>query len=73
MTISEYLDFGLRARGYRPHWARRGQFAFNCLFRWHPDIANAIVGTDADPFFDDRKLNRFFMTLWEQHVTRPNG
>jgi hypothetical protein len=38
---------------------RAGQQAFNDLYDRDPRIANAIRGTDDDPFYDDRRLPAF--------------
>ena len=38
---------------------RAGQKAFNELYETDPLIADKIRATDADPFYDDRKLALF--------------
>jgi hypothetical protein len=44
---------------------RRGQYLFNCLYAVRPDVADAIRGTLADPFYDDKKIP----ACWERIVT----
>lgn len=41
-----------------PDW-RRGQALFNALHKMHPDLANQIRGTSADPFHDDSRVQEF--------------
>ena len=38
---------------------RAGQQAFNDLYERDPRIADAIRGTEDDPFYDDRRLPAF--------------
>lgn len=42
-----------------PHW-RPGQAAFNTVFLREPEIADAIRGTSADPFYNDDNLDAFW-------------
>ena len=42
---------------------RTGQVAFNSLYAADPDLANQIRGTDADPFYDDSRLELFRETI----------
>lgn len=44
---------------------RLGQTAFNALAQWRPDIATEITGSDADPFYDDRRLHLFYQRVAE--------
>lgn len=39
---------------------RPGQHVFNELFKVRPDIADAIRNTDADPFYENGNIDRFF-------------
>lgn len=32
---------------------RKGQLFFNALLELHPEIANSLIGTSIDPFYDD--------------------
>lgn len=41
-----------------PDW-RHGQTLFNALHSVDPDLANAIRGTDADPFYRDERIAAF--------------
>lgn len=36
---------------------RSGQFLFNSLLKFRPDIAEKIRGTDVDPFYTDDRLD----------------
>ncbi len=42
---------------------RRGQIHFNVLYRQHKDLANAIHGTEHDPFYVDKRLTLFLETI----------
>lgn len=44
---------------------RAGQHAYNCLRSVRPDIANAIVNTDADPFYNNDNLDAFWKKVQE--------
>ena len=39
---------------------RTGQAYFNALSELYPEIAELIRATDYDPFYDDKKLIKFF-------------
>lgn len=41
-----------------PSW-RRGQALFNALHGVDPELANRIRMSEADPYFDDAKINAF--------------
>lgn len=43
----------------RPTSWRKGQAAFNYLCSAHPQLAERIRGTEADPFYDDMRLPTF--------------
>lgn len=47
------------------HW-RVGQFAFNELLRFRPDLAEQIRGTELDPFHQDSRLPAFLESLEEK-------
>ena len=42
---------------------RLGQLYFNMLFNYYPDIANQIVGTELDTFYNDRNIPYFLKFL----------
>lgn len=44
---------------------RRGQRAFNDLHASDPAIAEQIVGTEFDPFYDDTRLQAFYGRVTE--------
>lgn len=39
---------------------RKGQSAFNALYKEYPQVADKVRGTPADPFYDDDKLPEFW-------------
>ena len=58
MTYSEYI-----ARCRRGSWkelAREGQYAFNMLYTYRPDLGNQILKTDLDPYYSDKRLPEFY-------------
>lgn len=50
--------------------ARAGQAAYNDLYMSDPETANAITGTDADPFYDDSRLPAFYARVQELEAER---
>lgn len=64
MTMNELMN---RAWVYAEEnkQQRMGQAHFNCVNMHFPEIANALRGTAADPFYNDGRLVLF----WE-HVDR---
>lgn len=44
---------------------RRGQTYFNVLYRIDPVTANSIKDTEADPYYDDTRIDRFLALLQE--------
>lgn len=44
---------------------RKGQAYFNALSTAAPKMAEAVRGTDADPFYDDSRLPDFFLAIAE--------
>jgi hypothetical protein len=50
----------------RPKHIREGQEAFNRLRDVKPDLARALTATDADPFYNDSRLEAFFDHI-EEH------
>lgn len=52
---------------------RWGQAHYNALYAVDPEIANAILGTDADPFHDDNNLPAFFARVAEMREARKNA
>lgn len=47
----------------RPPHIRRGQAAFNALYRLVPDVADEIRTTPSDPFYSDERLPDFFAAV----------
>lgn len=39
---------------------RDGQALMNALYSVNPDLYQEITGTDADPFYDDNKIEKFW-------------
>lgn len=48
---------------------RHGQAAWNALYDLNPALASKVHGTDADPFYDDSKINAFYAFLAQQGVS----
>ena len=51
---------------------RLGQIHYNVLFAMKPDLALGLAGTEADPFYQDSRLNKFFDWL-ESNWEKPDG
>ena len=53
---------------------RAGQAAFNALYEVAPEMANAIRGSEADPFYVDKILPEFFRAvIREAQITQTTG
>ncbi len=66
MTQDEYIDYlGAVYHRFRdPELAERfGQAAFNVLSHRHPHIADQILATELDSFYDDSKTANLFAYL----------
>jgi len=63
MTLDEFLELTSAIKGYRPKSLRLGQWAYTLLFDYHQQIAQAINGTEFDPFFDDSRIPAFLGKL----------
>lgn len=50
-------------RAYQHRGWRRGQALFNAIARLDQDRADAIRGTDTDPFYDDGRIEACLVTL----------
>lgn len=48
----------------KPKSYRNGQAAFNKLFDLKPEVADRIRGSVLDPFYDDKKLDGFWVLLF---------
>lgn len=68
MMFSEWADLVNGFTGDRPPELRLGQWAFALLYKSHPEIADAISGTDADPFYRDDRIPEFLCELLGQFV-----
>lgn len=51
---------------------REGQFWFNLLSSYRPDLARQIRATQFDPFYDDSRLQSF-VTYVQDHWSVPPG
>jgi len=70
LTIQEQCDLfdGLHKAimdASRSGTVRKGQAAFNYLHSHFPDLAREIAGTDADCFYQDRLIMKFFNKVHE--------
>lgn len=59
MTIEQFADFVYRSSWSRPAGIRVGQYLFIQLQNEFMKIANAIDGTDCDPFYVDARVPAF--------------
>ena len=44
---------------------RLGQAFYNTLYEEYPEVADSIVGTDLDPFYDNNKLDKCIAAITE--------
>lgn len=44
----------------KPEKIRRGQDDFNFVYKHWPEVAQAIEGTEDDPFYDDERIWAFW-------------
>lgn len=84
LTISAWIVQTMRSYGehtnrypvtsnVRQRW---GQYMFNSLVEVRPDISEQIRGTDADPFYQDKKVEAFLIVvndLWNPTVKPKEG
>jgi len=62
--LKEYLKEVKRVAVEYLDW-RLGQSYFNVLTIMHVDIADELRGGEFDPFFDDRKIDKFINEITE--------
>ena len=55
---------------YTMEQLRKGQIAFNELYKTDPEIADKIRGTLSDPFYNDSRLPLFEKTVLKIRSTR---
>lgn len=60
---TQYLSYVRQYAALAPN-QRRGQIHFNVLYIGHPSIANAIRGTEIDPFHDDSRIGEFLDSVY---------
>ena len=66
MTYNEFwYEFGVAIGNNECKSQRLGQFLFNFLNEYKPDLADTIRGTDDDPFYEDSKIAAFALYLQE--------
>lgn len=63
MTYNEFCEWFKSLD--KPSDLREGQHAFCCLREQNLVLAKQIIATDADPFYDDNKLQKFWKILKE--------
>lgn len=63
-TRQEYSDRVLRCFIDHPDY-RLGQAAFNVALSIWPGIVRPLVGTPADPFYDDSRLGAFIEAIFD--------
>jgi hypothetical protein len=63
VLISAFFDAVETNTAEHSEW-RYGQTLFNTLYQLHPDVANSVRATDADPFHaqdsSDPRIDKFF-------------
>lgn len=57
-TFVRYLTEVEMARILHPEW-RKGQAYYNVLAQYEPGLSSAVLGTQLDPFQNDRALDVF--------------
>ena len=62
----EFMKLAALLREMHPEY-RKGQAYFNALSMTDSQLAKEITGTDADPFYDNSKIGRFFQFIYS-HV-----
>jgi hypothetical protein len=71
-AYGNYLAACVRAVCDHPDW-RVGQAHFNVLADLAPDVADAVRGTNLDPFYDDARLDAFLRHVQTQLAPTTNG
>ena len=61
LTREQFIDHIIQNRP--PSDWRMGQWLFNELYTYRPDIADKIRGTAADPFHNDENIGPFWNTV----------
>jgi hypothetical protein len=65
MTYIEFLASARFTLNNLHPAVRKGQALYNLLSVQRPDIGRQIVGTNADPFYDDGHINMFYERVAE--------
>ena len=70
-----YSDVVKKAEEYRAKHPqlRAGQALVNALFEFDEDLYHAIKATDADPFYDDKKITNLHMKIVEKGIPYFEG
>jgi hypothetical protein len=59
LTFGDYLHASAAyLRAHAPH-VRRGQALFNVLSHYRPDLADGLVATPLDPYYNDARVAAF--------------
>jgi hypothetical protein len=64
-TLAQYLA-AVKVTMRERRGQRKGQAFFNVLYEMEPELAHRVIGTDADPFYDDGKLPDFLLRVAEE-------
>jgi hypothetical protein len=72
MNVNDYWREVNRAKHHNPEW-RFGQAAFNVLHANFPDLANAIRGTEVDPFHLPESNDFYIHPRWDLFVEYVNS
>ena len=63
LTFEEYLLEVQKYYNKHEHTLRQGQSAMNVLAKYRFGFYKAIMGTDADPFYQDSRLTKFYVEV----------
>lgn len=63
--LDHFLDGWVEAKIVHPEW-RRGQAFFNVLYDYDVAAAEAIRGTDIDPFYDNSRIPQAIWSVAER-------
>jgi len=58
INLYDLSDLVRRAKD-RPPSQRLGQWYMNVLHEMRPDLYKRVTATDADPFYDDKRIQKF--------------
>lgn len=72
LSFNDYLNLTVKLKRENPNW-RTGQTYFNTLNQVRQDLADAIRGTNLDPFYVDSKVPQFLAYVCEHWNDQPTN